>query len=66
MIPAGAASNVLLKAAQRLGGVEKLAAHLGLTPVVIRRQIDGTYPVSEVEYLKAVDVVLGEPPTKLV
>jgi hypothetical protein len=63
MIPAKAASKVLLKAAERLGGVEKLAAHLGMTAQVLKRQIEGTYPVSEVEYLQAVDVVLGELPT---
>jgi hypothetical protein len=37
-----------------------LAAHLGVTPEVVQRQIDGTCPVSEAEYLKAVDLVLED------
>jgi len=60
MIPAKAASKVLRSAAERLGGVELLAAHLGVTPEVVQRQIDGTCPVSEAEYLKAVDLVLED------
>lgn len=63
-IPAEAASKVLLRAAERLGGVELLASHLGLSPKVIQSQIDGTRPVPEAEYLKAVDVVLGDGPAR--
>ena len=60
MIPAKAASKVLRRAAERLGGVELLAAYLGLTTEVIQRQIAGTSPVTEAEYLKAVDLVLED------
>lgn len=60
MIPAKAASRVFRRAAERLGGVDQLAAHLGVTPEVLQRQIDGTCPVTEAEYLKAVDLVLED------
>ena len=60
MIPPKAASIVLLRAAERLGGVEKLATRLGVRPGVLRLQIAGDAPVTEVEYLAAVDIVLGE------
>ena len=62
MVPAKAASVVLLKAAEKLGGIEQLAIRIGVRADVLRSQISGSAPVTEVEYLKAVDIVLGEEP----
>jgi DNA-binding transcriptional regulator YdaS (Cro superfamily) len=56
-----AASVVLAKAAEKLGGRRALAAQLGVTFAVLDQYINGDLPVAEELYLKAVDIVLGDP-----
>jgi hypothetical protein len=55
-----AASTVLAKAAQKVGGRQELAARLGVRSDALEQYIEGTLPVSEDLYLKAVDIVLGD------
>lgn len=61
MIPHKAAAVVLAKAATKVGGMKQLAFALGLRPSVLAHYLEGTQPVPEELYLRAVDIVLGEP-----
>lgn len=56
-----AAQLVLAKAAEKLGGTNALAECLGVRPDALRQYIEGSLPVTEELYLKAVDIVLGDP-----
>jgi DNA-binding transcriptional regulator YdaS (Cro superfamily) len=56
-----AASTVLAKAAEKVGGRKALAERLGVRYNDLSQYIDGNLPVSEDLYLKAVDIVLGDP-----
>jgi hypothetical protein len=56
-----AAQVVLAKAAEKMGGTDALAEYLGVRPDGLRQYLEGSLPVSEELYLKAVDIVLGDP-----
>jgi hypothetical protein len=60
MIEHKAASTVLARAAEKLGGRKALAERLGVRDDDLSQYIDGNLPVSEDLYLKAVDIVLGD------
>lgn len=59
MIAQKVASVVLERAAEKIGGKKQLADRLGVPVRALGEYIDGTAPVSEDLYLKAVDIVLG-------
>lgn len=61
MIPHKAAVIVLEKAAAKLGGMPQLAAALRVRASALTGYLAGTQPVSEDIYLRAVDIVLGDP-----
>ena len=52
------AALVLAKAVEKLGGVKAFAARLGVSERVLQSYIDGTEPIPDSLYLKAVDVIL--------
>jgi hypothetical protein len=61
LIPHKAAAVVLRKAAQKVGGMKQLADALGVRTNTLQLYIDGAQPVPEALYLRAVDIVLGDP-----
>ena len=61
MIPHKAAAVVLEKAAAKVGGMKPLANALGIREGVLTHYVEGTHPVPEDVYLRAVDIVLGDP-----
>jgi hypothetical protein len=50
-------SRAVEKAVQILGGEEKLADLLGLTPSTVRLLMDGKLPVPQHVFLKVVDII---------
>ena len=61
VIPHKAAAVVLRRAADKVGGLEQLARALGIRPNVLMHYVEGREPVPEEVYLRAVDIVLGDP-----
>lgn len=57
-IPIGQA--VLRKVVAKLGGTDKAAERLGVSPGIVGRYLDGSAPVPDTVLLRAVDVVLDE------
>jgi hypothetical protein len=56
------AQHVLARAAAKVGGVAKLASRLNLSPRVLHYYVTGRLVVPDALFLRALDVVLEEPP----
>ena len=54
--------RVLARAAAMLGGVEALAARLGMSQRLLAHYIEGSDPIPDALLLSAIDVVLDEAP----
>jgi hypothetical protein len=57
----GIAREVLAKAATKLGGVGVLARQLGVREGVVRRYLDGHQAVPDPVFLRALDLIEGDP-----
>jgi hypothetical protein len=53
-------SRAVEKAAQILGGEEKLADRLGLSPSTVRLLMDGKLPVPQHVFLQVVDIISAD------
>jgi broad specificity phosphatase PhoE len=59
-----AALTVLTRAAEKVGGLDALSQLLDVNVLTILRYMEGEEPTPETIYLRAVDIVLGEPHPK--
>jgi hypothetical protein len=61
VVPGEAGRRLLERAAEKVGGLDALAERIGLNARALKLCIDGREPIPEALYLRAVDIVLGDP-----
>lgn len=51
--------RTLHRACEKIGGIGPLARHLGVSAITLTRWLEGTVPVPQTAFLKAVDLLLA-------